>query len=121
MGLEVFGDPDSGPKGEKGSDERTSWFQEWTADLLKKNEDGGEMSQLDMIRMMIAQGGGGLPTPTRRRVIAADAATLKEAVEAHDALTWDDRIADVAEMEGEVITEDTSNSTMQVKFTSLDG
>jgi hypothetical protein len=35
-------------------------------------------------------------------------------------LNWDERLADIANKEGEVLVEDCNDSTMKVKFTSCD-
>lgn len=122
--LEVFG---STPDGEKGSDERSSWFKTWLAEVQKKAGGGGigglggigggdPQINAQLLRLLATQRFGVGEPVDGRRVRAADADTLKAAVTAHPALTWDERIAAVANKEGTVQCEDTSDSTMQVQF-----
>merc|ERR1712176_886811 len=51
-----------------------------------------------------------------RKVLVAPLDELKEAIEAHSALKWFDKLTEVAEKEGSVILDDPSDETAQVKF-----
>lgn len=114
-----------------GSEERKSWFSSWL-DSQSSDPGGGEPNQLlelmqqnpRLLNMARQQGFPGLPAGPpgegsnmpKRRVKVASVEELKPAVEKHSALRWDDRLANVCEKEGDVLRDDASDSTSQVKF-----
>jgi serine/threonine protein phosphatase PrpC len=115
------------PEGAKGSAERDAWFENWCTNARKAPPgagtvdglaglDSGHMHQL--LAQMQAQ--ARMPvqnTPADgRRVRAPDEATLFAAVEEHPELKWEDRMKELAGVEGIVQTEDKSDGTMQVRF-----
>lgn len=118
--------------GEKGSDERRSYLKACVDREREPRGGGGGGGGNALMEMLLARGGGSLPAGLEgmlggggggapavedgRKVKASSVEALKEAVEAHPALKWDERIANVAHQEGNVMQEDTSDSTMQVKF-----
>jgi hypothetical protein len=52
----------------------------------------------------------------KRRVKVASVEELRPEVEKHPALRWDDRLSNVCEKEGDVLRDDSSDGTSQVKF-----
>jgi len=122
------------PSGAKGSIERSKWFQDWADKLPTQEVDGGigardpDMGLLDMLMArpggeailssLLARGGSGPQQVEEdgRRVCVADIATLRRAVDQHPVLKWDDRMATLANAEGIVKQEDTSDGTMNVRF-----
>jgi len=115
------------PEGEKGNDVRREWFETWLATNRAKGGGGApggiDPSLSDMVRQMALSRMGLGPgmnaqqkEPDGRRVRAPNTETLKASVEGHPELSWDDRMQDLADAEGIVQQEDTSDGTMQVKF-----
>mmetsp|Transcript_95634 Transcript_95634/g.270634 ORF Transcript_95634/g.270634 Transcript_95634/m.270634 type:complete len:487 (-) Transcript_95634:74-1534(-) len=88
------------PPGQRGSDERRDYFERWLTERLS-----GVSSGLGRI------GGGWM-----RRATVPSLAILKEAVENHPALKWDDRMLDLPGDQGIVVTEDPSDGTSNVRF-----
>lgn len=133
--LAAFGDgpPDSLPIG---SEQRTQWFVNWLSEKSRGDGPGdddsgdgpGQMTRdqlLDMLnsdpRLLAMAESQGLigPTPAEKRAVrVAPFGELRPAVEAHPALKWDDRLADVCGQEGVVLRDDESDGTSQVKFPS---
>jgi serine/threonine protein phosphatase PrpC len=116
-----------------GSEERKSWFTSWLESQISSDTGGGEPSQLlelmqqnpRLLSMARQQGLPGLQGLTggtggeggpKRRVKVAPVEQLKPAVESHSALRWDDRLSNVCEKEGDVLRDDPSDQTSQVKF-----
>jgi len=70
----------------------------------------------DIMRLL----GGAQQAPAEthilRRVKCADLETLRDAVQKHDALKWDDRMEVLSEKEGGVQVDDPSDGTSKVKF-----
>ncbi|CAJ1442765.1 unnamed protein product [Effrenium voratum] len=54
-----------------------------------------------------------------KRVKACEKEQLKEAVEAHSALKWDERLAKLSGEEGLVIQQDKEDATLQVRFPTV--
>jgi len=108
-------------------EEMRSFFDKLAADVLASGGGGGEgafdmqqvMSNPAMLQQMLGAMGGGPPVADDgRKVQAADIATLKDAVEQHPALKWDDRMKDIAGQEG-IVKQDDTDGTSQVRFPSL--
>eukprot|EP00438_Fugacium_kawagutii_P012037 Skav218179 [mRNA] locus=scaffold5213:191209:193101:- [translate_table: standard] len=55
----------------------------------------------------------------QKRVKACDIDQLKEAVQGHAALKWDDRLAKLSGEEGIVVQQDKEDATLQVRFPSV--
>mmetsp|Transcript_7895 Transcript_7895/g.18482 ORF Transcript_7895/g.18482 Transcript_7895/m.18482 type:complete len:515 (+) Transcript_7895:138-1682(+) len=125
------------PEGEIGSASRTEWFEQKAKDLLSDedhsadSQEGGGLS-MGLMRMLAQHPGGqhalmqilggangnrgGAVQPTGRRVIAPSLEALKTAVEGHSKLSWDPRLANLANAEGEVRKDDPSDGTTNVFF-----
>lgn len=131
--LTAFGEgpPDSLASG---SEQRTQWFVNWLSEKVRSDgpgdDDGdgggGPMTRdqlMDMLnsdpRLLAMAESQGLIGPSngeKRAVRIAPFGELRPAVEAHPALKWDDRLADVCGQEGMVMRDDESDGTSQVKF-----
>mmetsp|Transcript_25248 Transcript_25248/g.40425 ORF Transcript_25248/g.40425 Transcript_25248/m.40425 type:complete len:612 (+) Transcript_25248:99-1934(+) len=127
-----------------GSEERVAWFNDWLEEKARsegagaEGEGGGEgdgsaMSRdqlLDMLHnhprlLAMAESQGLLNSreaadagaeQSCRSVRVAPYAELRPAVESHQALKWDDRLAEVCGTEGVVIRDDETDGTSQVRF-----
>lgn len=132
--LAAFGEgpPDSL---ELGSEQRAQWFATWLAEKSRGDGPGGDddgaeggtpMTRdqiLEMLnsdpRLLAMAESQGLINPQaieKRAVRVAPFTELRPAVEAHPALKWDDRLADVCGQEGMVLRDDETDGTSQVKF-----
>jgi len=114
-----------------GSEERVKWFADW---FEKAQAAGGEDAERNMLDhnslrdmlesnprfMQMAEEQGLLqrnePMSERRVRVSDDATQLKAAIDTHQALKWDDRLADACGTIGVIIREDPSDSTSQVRF-----
>eukprot|EP01062_Namystynia_karyoxenos_P046639 TRINITY_DN34_c3_g1_i1.p1 TRINITY_DN34_c3_g1~~TRINITY_DN34_c3_g1_i1.p1 ORF type:complete len:551 (+),score=151.15 TRINITY_DN34_c3_g1_i1:110-1762(+) len=135
--LQLYGEP----RGAEGSPERAQYWAEWAETQCAPPAEGqgdgppgqqGQttvtMAQLRMLadqnpqlRGLLMQQGiqvdGGEQAPgAGRRVKATTLNELKEAVSNHQALRWEDGMTQLAEAEGTVIVDDSSDGTTQVRF-----
>jgi protein phosphatase len=120
------------PVGEKGSDERRNWFDDWANSHSKSDGGGGAPGGLS--------GLGGIPPALLQQLLASQSArqdpepsldgtkkvrtpaldSMKPAIDKHPALNWDERICDLCDSEGHVLQVDSSDGTTQVRFKATD-
>lgn len=116
------------PEGSRGSAERKEWFdKEWFVEWTKAKEQR-HAERLDMpgsmqdsiVQQIMQHGYPGLPRQDvrKRTVIAPSLDVLKEAVESHSALKWDDRMEDMVGKEG-IVVQDDGDGTSNVRFETL--
>jgi protein phosphatase len=125
--LELIGSP----KGDKGSEERSQWFQQRIEELQQDADNGdGEMSSLPpalaaMLRQRVAGPGGFSPASGSNKeragtiVCMPQLAELKESIESNSCLKWDSRMEDLATLEGTIEEDDDSDGTTKVKFENV--
>lgn len=110
-----------GPTGTKGSDERKEWFENWVKEVAKEeNSAYGAQSQLQGLLRDACPGGllGPARQQTSRDVTAPELHILKEAVDNHKALKWDDRMEKMVGKRGKVVQDD-ADGTSNVRFQEL--
>mmetsp|Transcript_81396 Transcript_81396/g.143692 ORF Transcript_81396/g.143692 Transcript_81396/m.143692 type:complete len:530 (-) Transcript_81396:177-1766(-) len=124
---------DEGPPPENlpGSAERVAWFEKWLDAKLQSGGDGAqeeafmaEQAQQQALQQLLQSNPEVMQQLVQsnqrvqaiRRVRVAPESLLKPAMEDHAALKWDDRLKDACEMVGEVLQDDASDGTSQVKF-----
>jgi len=113
---------------EEGSQNRLAAFEEWAKREVQQNPVGGSTNENMLGQLLqgqgvdprlagsILQGQGQFDDGSAVMVIVGQEDELKEAVNQHDALKWDDRLADSCGRIGYVIRDDPSDATMQVRF-----
>jgi protein phosphatase len=125
--LELFkmgaGSVKTGPPSDVGKEERRQWFVEWL-----ESQEGGSSDQSNQQLMELAAGNPRImqfarqqgllsePEGPKRKIKVAPLEELKPAVENHPALKWDDRLEKVCGKEGDVLKDDETDNTSQVKF-----
>jgi serine/threonine protein phosphatase PrpC len=114
------------PCGEKGSDERREWFENWAVKHSGSSGGGGGIGGTDMqallrAHMMMGGGAGGAGPQdtstdgkTKMRTPSLDA--MKQAVDDHSALQWDERMKNLVDSECFVLSVDASDGTTHVRF-----
>lgn len=133
--LETFGTV----VGDKGSEERKTFFETWLAEQSAgggaggEGGGGGQMSERNFLNMLMSRQGGRevlqqLMQPQEdpsdapgagRKVTVPSLPTLKKAVDDHPKLQWDDKMHDMVEANGVVKRDDDSDGTTQVSFPDL--
>eukprot|EP00657_Telonema_sp_P-1_P009157 TRINITY_DN3331_c0_g1_i1.p1 TRINITY_DN3331_c0_g1~~TRINITY_DN3331_c0_g1_i1.p1 ORF type:complete len:276 (-),score=69.09 TRINITY_DN3331_c0_g1_i1:292-1119(-) len=121
------------PNGPPGSHARSTWFHNWDKNRPSIPKGGGAQGQTDemeLMRQMMQRPGGtdalmnmlGAQGRTEedpengRRVRACSLDVLKNAVDGHSALQWDERMQALAGAEGIVKMDDANDGTSQVRF-----
>lgn len=117
--LRLFED---GPPDHLEGEKRTEWFAKWTQDrgaepVAGQNNDlQNLLSNPDFLEAAQSRGILTARDVDYEPVVAAEETELRAAIEAHVALSWDERYLCVCGKEGAVLKRDDSDNTSQVKF-----
>jgi len=116
--LQKIGTPD----GTKGGEERKRWFEDWAKRVSTSQENDSGMNFMeqhirDVLRVDPFNVGHTPSLNKESRIVRVGPLDqLRNDVELHPALEWQDRLAAVAETEGKVLQDDEKNATAQVHF-----
>lgn len=110
------------PQGPKGSALRRSFFENWKLPAPSAPSGFGGGSEMALMQHLLQQRGGMMPQDDemgRKVRLSATVDRLRSAVDGHNALQWDERMAALAGEEGVVKQDDESDGTSQVRFTNV--
>mmetsp|Transcript_18548 Transcript_18548/g.30098 ORF Transcript_18548/g.30098 Transcript_18548/m.30098 type:complete len:501 (-) Transcript_18548:82-1584(-) len=106
------------PPGAKGSAEYEAFFEEWEEKNKQNERSGGGQGddmQMQLLRSFLA-GQQTPPTGSGEFVRTPALAELKDAMDKHEALAWDERHELLATKTGEIIQKDARDGTTKVRF-----